>query len=127
MIAIFLLKASVQKLVYKIKNKTTNEIENKRVSTSILKMDENNQYGNAMTKPLPIGCIKKEPQTPNIREPSLLLSGLSHQDKIGHLFVVDLEFDVERATEKERFLNEIYTPLFEKKKYCLHVIDRCFN
>ena len=113
--------------MYKIKNKTTNVIENKRVSTSILKMDENNQYGNAMTKPLPIGCIKKEPQTPNIREPSLLLSGLSHQDKIGHLFVVDLEFDVERATEKERFLNEIYTPLFEKKKYFLHVIDQCFN
>ena len=25
-----------------------------KVSTTILKMDENNQYGNAMTKPLPI-------------------------------------------------------------------------
>ena len=110
------IKGKQQKLVYKIKSKTTNEIENKRVSTVILKMDENNQYGNAMTKPLPIGCIKKEPQTPNIRELFLLLSGLSHTDKIGHLFVVDLEFDVERATEKELFFNEIYSPLFEKKK-----------
>ena len=88
----------------------------KRVSKVILKMDENNQYGNAMTKPFPIGCIKKEPQTPNIRELCLLLSGLSHLDSIGHLFVVDLEFNVERATEKELFFNEIYTPLFEKKK-----------
>ena len=44
------IKDKKQKLVYKIRN----EIENKRVSTTILKMDENNQYGNAMTKPLPI-------------------------------------------------------------------------
>ena len=81
-------------------------------------MDENNQYGNAMTKPLPIGCIKKEPSTPtpSIRKLCLLLSGLSHLDPIGHLFVVDIEFDFERATEKEFFLNKMYTPLFEKKK-----------
>ena len=31
----------------------------KKVSTKILKMDENNQYRQAMTKPLPYGCIKK--------------------------------------------------------------------
>ena len=31
----------------------------KRVSTKILNMDENNQYEQAMTKPLPYGCIKK--------------------------------------------------------------------
>ena len=30
----------------------------KRVITKILKLDENNQYGNGMTKPLPTGCIK---------------------------------------------------------------------
>ena len=73
-------------------------------------MDENNQYGNAMTKPLPIGCIKKEPSTPtpSIHKLCLLLSGLSHLDPIGHLF--------ERATEKEFFLNKMYTPLFVKKK-----------
>ena len=32
--------------------------QKKRVIGKILKMDENNQYGNAMTKPLPTGCIK---------------------------------------------------------------------
>ena len=69
-------------------------------------MDENNQYGNAMTKLLPIGCIKKEPSTPSILEMCLLLSGLSHLDPIGHLFVVDIEFDFERATEKELFLTK---------------------
>ena len=46
------------KLIYKIK--TSNGNKNKRISTKILKMDENNQYGNAMTKPLPYGCIKKQ-------------------------------------------------------------------
>ena len=34
--------------------------EVKRLSSRIIKMDENNQYGFAMTKPLPYGCIKKE-------------------------------------------------------------------
>ena len=32
----------------------------KRFSSKIIKMDENNQYGQAMTKPLPYGCIKKK-------------------------------------------------------------------
>ena len=45
------IKGKEQKLVFKIKNKATNEMENKRVSAVILKMDVNNQYGNAMTKP----------------------------------------------------------------------------
>ena len=61
------IKDKEQKLVYKIRNKTTDEMEDKPVSTVILKMDENNQYGIAMTKPLAIGCIKKEPHIPSIR------------------------------------------------------------
>ena len=32
----------------------------KRIITKILKLDENNQYGMAMTKPLPNGCIKDD-------------------------------------------------------------------
>ena len=35
--------------------------EKKRVISKILKLDENNQYGHAMTKPLPTGCIKNDP------------------------------------------------------------------
>ena len=69
-----------------------------------------------MTKPLPTGCIKKENYVPNYRQLQLLLQGISHTDKIGHLFIVDIEFDYERATAKEIFFNEIYTPVFEKKK-----------
>ena len=44
------------------------------------------------------------------------LEGIFHTDKIGHLFIVDLEFIIDKATEKELFFNEIYTPLFEKNK-----------
>ena len=32
----------------------------KRIITKILKLDENNQYGMAMTEPLPTGCIKDD-------------------------------------------------------------------
>ena len=67
-------------------------------------MDENNQYDNAMTKPLLKGSIKN---SKNI---------LIIEDKIGHLFVVDIKFDEKRATEKHLLFNEIHTPIFEKKK-----------
>ena len=42
---------------------TANEL--KKFSSKIIKMDENNQYGMAMTKPLPYGCIKKQDNLPN--------------------------------------------------------------
>ena len=43
----------------KMKNlKINNERVKKRVITKIFKLDENNQYGNGMTKSLPTGCIK---------------------------------------------------------------------
>ena len=103
------IKGKQQKLVYKIRNRQTNEMEDKCVSAVILKMDENNQYRNAMTKPLPIGFVKKEPSAPSICELCLLLSGLSHLDPIGHLFVADIEFDFERATEKELFLTNLHS------------------
>ena len=91
-------------------------MEDKRVTAVILKMDENNQYGNALTKPLPISCIKKEPKTPSIRELCLLLSGLSHLNLIGHLFVVDIEFNFERATEYNEIITKFILLCFEKKK-----------
>ena len=49
-----------QKVICSIRNHDTDEVENKHVIAKILKMDENNQYGNAMAKPLPASCIKKK-------------------------------------------------------------------
>ena len=44
------------KIVYNLK--MNNKKVKKRVITKILKLDENNQYGNGITKPLPTGFIR---------------------------------------------------------------------
>ena len=40
---------------------------------------------------------------------------MSAEDHIGHLFVVDIKFNEEKANEKNLLFNKIYTPTFEKK------------
>ena len=45
--------------MYKLKIENE-KAQKKRVITKILKLDENNQYGNGMTKPLSTGCIKDD-------------------------------------------------------------------
>ena len=47
------------KVCYNIKLNDDKEYMKKRVITKILKLDENNQYRNGMTKLLPTSCIKK--------------------------------------------------------------------
>ena len=46
-------KDFVYKFVYNLK------LDGKKAQKKNLKLDENNQYGNGMTKPLPTGCIGK--------------------------------------------------------------------
>ena len=43
-----------------------------------------------------------------------MILNISHTDKIGHLFVVDIKFHLKN--EKTLLFNEIYTPVFEKSK-----------
>ena len=81
--------------------------EKKRFITKILKLDENNQYGHGMTKPLPTGCIKDDSYS-SWTTFNLLLEKVNFEDKIGHLFVVNIVFDSDNATEKELAYNEIY-------------------
>ena len=54
-------------------------------------MDENNQYRHAMTKALPYGCIKKQEHPPSLTELNRTLDKISHNDKIGHLFIADIK------------------------------------
>ena len=75
----------------------------KGVITKILKLDENNQYGFAMTKPMPTGCIKEHP-SPSWLKFKMLLEAVSLEDPIGHLFVVDIEFDKKKRNRKTLFL-----------------------
>ena len=60
--------------------------------TKILNLDESNQYGFGMTKPMLIGCIK-EKELPSWLHFLILLETVDLDDSIGHLFIVDIFFD----------------------------------
>ena len=53
-------------------------------------MDENNQCRQAMTKSLPYGCIEKQEDSPILLEFNKIRDKISYNDKIGHLFIVDI-------------------------------------
>ena len=107
------------KVVYNLKL-GKNKTQKKRVISKILKLDENNQYGNGMTKPLPTGCIKDDSDISWVSF-NFLMETVDFKDTIGHLYIVDIEFDYENATEKMMAYNEIYPPIIEKHK----IIDPC--
>ena len=92
----------------------------KRVITKILKLDENNQYGDGMTKLLPTGCIKDSDDISRKTFKNLLES-VSFENTIDHLYIVDVEFDFKNSTEREYAYNKIYPPIIEKQK----TIDPC--
>ena len=52
---IFLKDTKNEKVLFK-----TVDGQLKWFSSKIIKMDQNNQYGMAMTRPLPYGCIKRK-------------------------------------------------------------------
>ena len=96
------------------------KLEKKRVISKNFKLDETNQYGNGMTKPLPTGCIKDNSDI-SWETFNFLLEKVDFEDTIGHLYIVDIEFDIKNATKRELTYNEIYPPITEKQK----IIDPC--
>ena len=91
------------KVVYSLKLDGESKPETRCVISTILKLDENNQYGFAMTKPMPTGCIKEYP-SPSWLKFNVLLENVSLDDPIGHLFIVDIEFD---EKTRQKVYNEI--------------------
>ena len=88
------------------KNQLIYSLENqKKISTKIQKIDENNKYGNAMTKPLPYSCIKKASKIPSLLEFNKILDRISDTGNIGHLFIVDIKFH--NKNEKRMLFNEL--------------------
>ena len=87
------------KVVYHIKL-DNEKPQPKRVITKILKLNENNQYGFGMTKPLPTGCIKADSDI-SFKKLNDLIRTLDIDSHIGHLYVVDIEFDHKNATENQ--------------------------
>ena len=102
------------KLGYKLKLDNDKTYKDYRVISKIINFDENNQYGFAMTKPMPIGSIKDKESS--WKKFNLLMEKVSLDDPIGHLFVVDIEFDYENATPRQIMYNEIFPPIVKKKK-----------
>ena len=68
-----------------------------------------------MTKPMPTGCIKLNPDI-SWRTFNILLESVDLDDPIGHLYIVDIEFDHTKATPRQITYNEIYPPIIEKQK-----------
>ena len=60
-----------------------------------------------------IGCIKEHLASSWLKF-NPLLKTIDLDDKIGHLFVVNIEFDEKRATERECMYNEILPLITEK-------------
>ena len=61
-----------------------------------------------MTKPLPLGCFFLKKTYPNLRKFNLIIENILPKDTIGHLFIVDIQFDVKLS-------NKLCTPIFEKQ------------
>ena len=97
----------------------------KRFSSKIIKMDENNQYGMAMTRPLPYGCIKGKEKILNFEELDQLLKSITLEDKIGHIFTVDIEFS--DINPKTLLFNEIYPLILEKNSPHLRSCSQIMN
>ena len=57
--------------------------------------------------------MHKKMKTPSLLQFNHILDSVSHEDNIGHLFVVDIKFH--NRNPKTNLFNEIYAPIFEKK------------
>ena len=110
------------KICYDLKLDDDDEQQKYRVMSKILKLDENNQYGFAMTKPMATGCIKDDHDL-SWRTFNLLLESVTLDDPIGHLYLVDIELDFDRLTPKQKVYNEICPPIIEKQKV-IYVYER---
>ena len=93
------------KLIYKIRDKESNTLEEKRRVTKILKIDQNNQYGNSQT---PTNRFNKKDKNPVFCKFNLITEGLSDENKTAHLFVVNMQFDRKMQARKV-FISTKYT------------------
>ena len=80
-----------------------------RVFSKIFKLDENNQYGYSMIKPLPIGIFKKKPFV-DLDILNKAVHDFDPNTKIGHVFEVDIHF--QEFNNPKRRCTMRYTPVF---------------
>ena len=87
------------KIVYSLKLSDDEKHKNYRPLSKIFKIHENNQYGQAMTKPLLTGCIKKEKTVLDWHKFDLIIKRVAPEDLIRQIFVVNTEFDCKNAAK----------------------------
>ena len=80
---------SCHKPIYKVRLDREENSKKRRVFNKVFKLDENNQYGFAMTKALPIDIFKKQ-SDPNMETVENSLKNFDPNAKIGEVFVVDV-------------------------------------
>lgn len=75
-------------------------------NSKILKLDENNQYGFAMTKPLLIGIFKEKIYV-TLEILNDVVRNYNPNDKVGHIFIVDIDF-CENDDPRKKMYNEVF-------------------
>ena len=68
--------------------------------SKIMKLDENNQHGYAMTKLLPTSFFKKQRGIPSLKEFNQMIENAGLEGKTGHIMVAGITFDEARANAK---------------------------
>ena len=66
-----------------------------------------------MTKALPTCCIKDNDDL-SWKTFNVLLEKVDLEDKIGHLYIVNIMFDAKNTFKKQLVYNEIYPPIIQK-------------
>ena len=79
------------KLNYNLRVKGEETSQARRVFLKIFKFDENNQYGFAMTKPLPIGIFKKK-ESATLEIMNEIVKKYDPNVKIHHILEADIDF-----------------------------------
>ena len=104
------------KVIYRINLDNKNFYHERHIIYKILKLDESNQYGFAMAKPIPKNCIKEQP-TPSWFSFNVFLETVNFHNKIGHLFAVDTEFTRKEQLNKSACKMRFYRQLSKCRKF----------
>ena len=98
----------------------------KKIISKILKLDENNQYGFGMTKPLPTGCIKTDPNI-SFKKLNDLIRTLDINSPFGHQYMLLILKLIMKMQLKIKLLIKFILQLLKNKKYLIHVKDLFIN
>ena len=104
---------SFNKSIYNIPSDGEDQSKKRKVFSKLFKLDENSQYGFAMSRPLLIGIFKKEAHV----DMDILNNSTKNFDpnaKIGEIFIIISGFTAYCDARKTMY-NDVYPCIFEPK------------